>query len=71
VLQRAGIVSATNCSKLQVAETSLYAHPYAHLSPPQATVAPWVRTMRRMTAAGNTLVGVKSVLPAPAQSGAK
>jgi hypothetical protein len=37
VLQRVGIVSATNCSKLQVAETSLYAHPYAHLSPLRTT----------------------------------
>ena len=30
VLHLARSDSATNCNKLQVAETSLYAHPYAH-----------------------------------------
>jgi hypothetical protein len=32
-LQLAQIAAATNCREMQVVETSLYAHPYAHLSP--------------------------------------
>ena len=33
VLQVARIVVATNCSEMQLTETSLYAHLYAHLLP--------------------------------------
>src|SRR5262245_41274951 len=37
VLQRARTAVATNCSKMQLTETSLYAHPYARLASAQTT----------------------------------
>src|SRR5262249_45621177 len=37
VLQRGRTRAATSCSKMQPTETSLYAHPYAHLASAQAT----------------------------------
>src|SRR5262249_17169809 len=37
VLHRGRTAVATSCSKMQLTETSLYAHPYAHLASAQAT----------------------------------
>src|SRR6476659_437200 len=36
-LQTVRLDAATSCNESQPVETSLYAHPYTHLSPPEAT----------------------------------